>query len=82
MRKSHPIAPQPGPPVAPVGVPRRQAPGPIVTPHMPEMPDLIEQVRARAYELYEQRGRRDGFAEQDWLQAEAEILTRIATFPA
>jgi hypothetical protein len=46
------------------------------------MPDLLEQIRARAYELYEHRGRRDGFAEQDWLQAEAEILTRVNTFPA
>jgi len=34
---------------------------------------LEEQIRLRAYELYEQRGRQDGFAEQDWLQAEAEL---------
>lgn len=32
-----------------------------------------EQVRLRAYEIYEQRGRHDGFAEQDWLQAESEL---------
>ena len=30
-------------------------------------------VRARAYELYEVRGRIDGHAEEDWLQAEAEV---------
>ena len=31
-----------------------------------------ENVRARAYELYEVRGRVDGHAEEDWLQAEGE----------
>ena len=31
-----------------------------------------ENVRARAYELYEVRGRIDGHAEEDWLQAESE----------
>ncbi len=35
--------------------------------------DIHEQVRRRAYELYEHRGRLDGFAEQDWLQAEREL---------
>ena len=32
-----------------------------------------ENVRARAYELYEGRGRIDGHAEEDWLQAEREV---------
>jgi hypothetical protein len=32
-----------------------------------------ENVRARAYELYEVRGRIDGQAEEDWLQAEGEV---------
>ena len=31
-------------------------------------------VRRRAYELYEQRGREHGHAQEDWLQAEAEIV--------
>ena len=35
---------------------------------------LQEQIRQRAYELYEKRGRRDGHHEQDWAQAEAELL--------
>ena len=30
-------------------------------------------VLARAYELYEVRGRIDGHAEEDWLQAEDEV---------
>jgi outer membrane protein TolC len=35
--------------------------------------DLRRQIAQRAYELYEQRGRQDGFALQDWLQAEQEL---------
>jgi len=36
--------------------------------------DTEERIRRRAYEFYEQRGRGDGLALDDWLQAEAEIL--------
>jgi len=39
--------------------------------------DQRRQIAQRAYELYEQRGRQNGFAMQDWLQAEQE-LTRAA----
>ncbi|MDR3718547.1 MAG: plasma-membrane proton-efflux P-type ATPase [Bryobacteraceae bacterium] len=35
--------------------------------------DLTPQIAARAYDLYERRGRRDGKADQDWLEAEREI---------
>jgi hypothetical protein len=35
---------------------------------------LMEEIRRRAHELYEERGREPGYAEQDWLRAEAEIL--------
>jgi H+-transporting ATPase len=35
--------------------------------------DLTPQIATRAYELYEQRGHRDGRAVQDWEQAEREI---------
>ena len=35
---------------------------------------ITERIRQRAYEIYEQRGRVDGFALDDWLQAEVEIL--------
>lgn len=36
--------------------------------------NIEERICQRAYELYEQRGSGDGFALDDWLQAEAEIL--------
>lgn len=34
----------------------------------------LEQIRQRAHELYEARGREEGHDLEDWLQAEAEIL--------
>jgi hypothetical protein len=36
-------------------------------------PDIVEQIRARAHELFEQRGREEGHDMDDWLQAEAEV---------
>ncbi len=39
--------------------------------------DLQERTRLRAYELYEQRGRIDGHALDDWLQAQAELTAEI-----
>ena len=33
-------------------------------------------VQARAYELYELRGRSNGHAEQDWYQAETDLRAR------
>ena len=38
--------------------------------------DIESEIRLRAYELYEQRGYVDGFAEQDWIDAEREVLAR------
>ena len=38
-------------------------------------PDIQEQIRLRAYALYEQRGR-EGFELEDWLQAESELTQR------
>ena len=37
---------------------------------------LEEAIRRRAYELYEQRGRQDGHAVEDWLEAEAQVRHR------
>ena len=44
--------------------------------------DLCSKIAQRAYELYEQRGRQDGFALQDWLQAEQELTQAAEDRPA
>ena len=38
--------------------------------------NLEEQIRIRAYQLYEERGYTPGHQEEDWLVAEREIRTR------
>ena len=35
--------------------------------------ELEERIRVRAYQLYELRGKREGHALYDWLQAQAEL---------
>lgn len=52
--------------------PPAKRPMPVSTPSG----NLEEQIRRRAYELYELRGREDGFAEEDWARAEREVLGR------
>jgi hypothetical protein len=44
---------------------------PMSEPKQPE-----DQIRERAYELYEARGREDGHDLEDWLRAEGEIMER------
>jgi len=41
-------------------------------------PELLEQIRIRAYELFEQRGRAEGHEVEDWLQAEDEVVRKTA----
>jgi hypothetical protein len=38
--------------------------------------DLQNEIRIRAYEIYEQRGYTNGQADEDWLRAEREVLAR------
>jgi hypothetical protein len=38
--------------------------------------NLEEEIRRRAYQLYEERGRMPGYENEDWLVAEREILSR------
>ncbi|MGC2696498.1 MAG: DUF2934 domain-containing protein [Candidatus Angelobacter sp.] len=45
-------------------------------PRMAE-PMIVEQIRLRAYELFEQRGRIEGFDQEDWARAEAEVLAKF-----
>src|SRR5262245_9867947 len=40
-----------------------------------------EKIAARAYEIWDRNGRPEGTAERDWLQAEAELRTEVATAP-
>jgi hypothetical protein len=44
----------------------------------PMEPLLEKEVQVRAYELYEQRGKEQGFAVQDWLEAEDEVLASFS----
>jgi hypothetical protein len=40
-------------------------------------PEILEdQIRSRAYELYEERGKKDGRDLDDWLRAEADLTSR------
>jgi hypothetical protein len=48
------------------------------TPSLESPLDPQEQIRRRAFELYEQRGREDGHELDDWLQAESEIVLQRA----
>ena len=43
-----------------------------------EPQELEHQIRLRAQELYEARGREDGHELDDWLRAEAEIMQKKA----
>jgi len=42
---------------------------------MPAQPENEHQIRLRAYEIYEARGRKSGNDLDDWLTAEAEITS-------
>lgn len=44
--------------------------------------ELQDQIRRRAYELYEQRGSNHGHEVSDWLQAESEVAQKkVANAP-
>ena len=40
-------------------------------------PAILEQIRRRAYELFEERGRLEGFDQEDWVRAEEEVLAKF-----
>jgi len=51
--------------------------------HENPVPNIEDEIRRRAYELYEQRGREDGHDVEDWLRSEEEIKqTRTRSFAA
>jgi hypothetical protein len=37
---------------------------------------MEDEIRQRAYELYQERGGQHGFDQEDWSRAEAEILSK------
>jgi Protein of unknown function (DUF2934) len=41
--------------------------------------NLEEEIRHRAYELYQKRGGQHGRAQEDWFQAEAEVRGRTSS---
>jgi hypothetical protein len=47
-----------------------------------EPQELEHQIRLRAYELYEARGREDGHEVEDWLRAEDEMREKKVTAAA
>ncbi|HTM42210.1 MAG TPA: DUF2934 domain-containing protein [Terriglobales bacterium] len=61
---------------------RRSTSDPISTGTEQHTPERDEQLRRRAYFLYEQRGRADGHDVDDWLQAEAELKGKSKTAAA
>jgi hypothetical protein len=58
--------------VAPKSAPDKLAMMPHAVPSQDQASQ--DQVRERAYELYESRGREPGQDEQDWFRAERELL--------
>ena len=52
---------------------KTSTPSLVTKPDAPQPPGQIqEQIRQRAYQLYEQRGKEDGHDLDDWLTAESE----------
>jgi hypothetical protein len=50
-----------------------QTPTPVTELRAPQFAEQIrDQIRQRAYQLYEQRGREDGHDLEDWFTAESE----------
>jgi DUF2934 family protein len=46
---------------------------------MKSPPELEDEIRRRAYELYRQRGSNDGHELDDWLQAESDLAQKKGT---
>ncbi|MGC2183110.1 MAG: DUF2934 domain-containing protein [Terriglobales bacterium] len=49
---------------------------PVAATSEPHDPKVEEQIRLRAHELYEARGREEGHELEDWLRAEEEITSK------
>lgn len=61
-------------PVTPI----RENTGPVVEDGGAQLyPGIEDEIRRRAYELYQERGGQHGFDQEDWSRAEAEILSKF-----
>jgi DUF2934 family protein len=49
---------------------------PATVPSEPQEVEVEHQIRLRAHDLYEARGRQDGHEVEDWLRAEEEIMQK------
>ena len=57
--------------------PQRAPRTPVASPTPGERsPEVLERIRTRAHEIFEQRGRQDGHDLDDWLRAETEVTGR------
>ena len=76
MRTARGKEPQPQKPRQPVQSTGRGLSGqtPIHSPPVSPCDDLHIRIAKRAYELHAERGHRQGYALDDWLEAEREIL--------
>jgi len=50
----------------------------VATPNGNPPGDMEEQIRMRAYELYEERGCTPGHEDDDWLTAERQVMAKHA----
>ena len=48
-------------------------------PDHPRQDELYVRIAKRAYEMYLRRGNEEGYALEDWLEAEREVLSRMPT---
>jgi DUF2934 family protein len=54
--------------------PPRKSPATVI--NEPQQLELDGQIRLRAYELYEKRGREDGHELEDWFRAKEELVIK------
>lgn len=69
----------------PVPVPKKPAQSQsiaLIEPHPVSTEAIEEQIRLRAYQLYQERGGGDGREAEDWLKAEGEVLSELKTAAA
>ena len=57
----------------------KELPMPRAASQLARNSELLEKIRSDAYALWLERGQREGCAQQDWLDAEAEIMAAILT---